>query len=154
MIGPVGGVIAVGMASAMGVYLFWQVWRRRARPEPPAPEPPLVRVQLKCPDCGTTSSNFRMMEASTQWLTVFEGRRVAVEETCGWRVACQRCPCVYHVDPDGTIFKPHPLSIPQVPPRMSQSVQRRLEQQAGAQHDLGDDEELDDFPVGRERPRT
>lgn len=100
------------------------IWPFRFRPTLIGLEP--GDVPVRCPDCGSSRPNFRMVEMTNHaWRRSWWRPVRVIEWISGYRVACQDCPCMYSIGPDGT-FRQHERSLPlspvQAPTGMRQSV--------------------------------
>ena len=94
------------------LYMEWRKLENRKGSELEAAPRLNSEDRIPCPRCTSRRPKFRMMEASTIYRVKgsAEGEQL-VEKINGYRLACQDCPTVFMVGPEGTYY-PHEDSLP------------------------------------------
>lgn len=107
--GPIEiSVLIVGL-GLVAVLFFYR--RPVAVTHPPAPDESF-KANVRCPECGSFGPHAALLVLYAYEIRrLLDGRSMLVESVQGKRLGCQRCPCVFSQDMDGT-FRHHRESLP------------------------------------------
>jgi hypothetical protein len=100
----------------------WGHNKPQSAAEPPVSEKPFI--EGACPECG--AAEIAVVNQIYSWR--FNGDSVIVT-VAGARMSCQRCPCVFSVNRNGS-FRHHAQSLPWTPsPKMMDEAMPQREQE-------------------------